>query len=31
MENKNKLRGGRIFIENDLTWNERKMQEKIHK
>lgn len=31
MENKHKLKGGRIFIENDLTWQERKTQEKIHK
>lgn len=31
MENKIKLKGGRIFIENDLTWQERKTQEKINK
>jgi len=31
MENKSKLKGGRIFIENDLTWQERKTQEKINK
>lgn len=24
-------KGGRIFIENDLTWQERNMQEKIHR
>lgn len=30
MENKSKLKGGRIFIENDLTWQERKIQEKIN-
>lgn len=29
MRNKNKLRGERIFIENDLTWEERKLQERI--
>lgn len=31
MKNKNKLKGGNIFIENDLTWEERKLQEKIGK
>lgn len=31
MKNKNKLKGDRIFIENDLTWQERKTQEKINK
>lgn len=31
MRNKNKLKGGKIFIENDLTWWERKTQEKIGK
>lgn len=31
MANKNKLKEGRIFIENDLTWQKIKMQEKIHK
>lgn len=31
MKNKNKLKGGNIFIENDLTWEERKLQEKISK
>lgn len=25
------LKGERIFIENDLTWEERKIQEKINK
>lgn len=29
MKNKNKLKGGNIYIENDLTWDERKIQEKI--
>lgn len=29
MSNKNKLKGGNIFIENDLTWEERKIQERI--
>lgn len=28
MSNKNKLKGERIFIENDLSWEERKIQEK---
>ena len=31
MINKSKLKGGGIFIVNDLTWEERKTQEKIHK
>lgn len=26
MKNKNKLKGGKIFIENDLSWEERKLQ-----
>lgn len=35
-KNKHKLRGGNIFIENifienDLTWNKRKVQERIYK
>ncbi|XP_070163512.1 golgin subfamily A member 6-like protein 22 [Polyergus mexicanus] len=29
MRNKNRLKGGKIFIENDLTWEERKRQERI--
>lgn len=29
MKNKYKLKEGNIFIENDLTWEERKIQEKI--
>ncbi|XP_020289886.1 uncharacterized protein LOC109857707, partial [Pseudomyrmex gracilis] len=29
MRNKNKLKGENIFIENDLTWEERKIQERI--
>lgn len=29
MRNKNKLREERIFIENYLTWEERKLQERI--
>lgn len=29
MKNKKKLKGKRIFIENDLSWEERKIQEKI--
>lgn len=28
MENKKKLLGTRIFIDNDLTWNERRTREK---
>lgn len=26
MENKNKLKGGIIFIENDFTWEERQTE-----
>jgi len=29
MQKKNKLSGGNIFIENDLTWEEKKIQRKI--
>lgn len=29
--NKNKLRGTNIFIENDLSWEERKIQERINR
>lgn len=31
MRNKNKLKGKNIFINNDLTWEERKLQEKLNK
>ncbi|XP_020297295.1 golgin subfamily A member 6-like protein 6 [Pseudomyrmex gracilis] len=31
MENKNKLKGEKIFIQNDLSWKERKTQEEIHR
>ncbi|XP_020295824.1 golgin subfamily A member 6-like protein 22 [Pseudomyrmex gracilis] len=31
MENKNRLRGEKIFIQHDLTWEERKIQEEIYK
>lgn len=31
MKNKYKLEGRMIFIENDLTWKEMKIQEKINK
>lgn len=31
MRSKNRLRGERIFIENDLTWDERKIQERIYR
>lgn len=31
MVNKNKLKGENIFIENELTWEERKRQERINK
>lgn len=31
MRNKYKLKGGSIFIENDLSWEERKIQERINK
>jgi len=30
MRNKQKLKGGRIFIENDLSWEERKIQERTN-
>lgn len=30
MIRKNKLKGSKIYIENDLTWDERKKQEKIN-
>ncbi|CAL1672512.1 unnamed protein product [Lasius platythorax] len=30
MKRKNKLKDGYVFIENDLTWEERKIQEKIN-
>lgn len=30
MRNKNRLKGGNIFIENDLSWEERKIQEKMN-
>lgn len=29
MENKKKLRGERIFIDNDLTQNKRRVREKV--
>jgi len=29
--NKHKLRGGRVFIENDLSWEKRKTQAEINK
>lgn len=29
MFKKNKLKGSKIYIENDLTWEERRIQEKI--
>lgn len=29
MRNKNKLKGDNIYIKNDLTWEERKIQERI--
>lgn len=29
--NKNKLKGEKLFIENDLTWEKRKIQERIYK
>lgn len=29
MRNKNKLRGGKIYIENDLSWEERKVQKQM--
>lgn len=31
MRAKNRLKGEKIFIENDLTWEERKVQEKIYR
>lgn len=31
MANKNRLRGERIFIKNDLSWEERKVQERINR
>lgn len=31
MKNKSKLKGHRIFIENDLSWEERKVQERINR
>lgn len=31
MSRKNRLKGDKIFIENDLTWEERKTQERINK
>lgn len=31
MKNKYKLKGGNVFIENDLTWEERKVQEEMRK
>lgn len=31
MANKNRLRGERVFIENDLSWKERKIQEKVYR
>ena len=31
MRNKYKLKGGNIYIENDLSWEERKVQEKLHR
>jgi len=31
MRNKHKLKGGRIFIENDLSWEERKTQGEINR
>lgn len=31
LRNKSKLKGERIFIEKDLTWEERRIQEKINK
>lgn len=30
IKHKNRLKGGRVFIENDFTWEERKIQEKIN-
>lgn len=31
MKNKNKLKGESIFVEHDLMWHKRKIQEKIKK
>jgi len=31
MKNKYTLKGERIFIENDLSWEERKIQEKMNR
>jgi len=31
MRNKHKLKGGRVFIENDLSWEKRKTQGEINK
>lgn len=31
MENKHKLKEENIYIENDLTWKRKKIQEKINK
>lgn len=31
MRNKFKLKGEKIFIENDLSWEERKIQERINR
>lgn len=31
ISNKNKLKGEKIFIENDLSWEERKIQEKMNR
>jgi len=31
MRNKYRLKGDKIFIENDLSWEERKVQEKINR
>jgi len=31
MKNKYRIKGDKIYIENDLTWEERKIQEKINR
>lgn len=31
MRNKSKLKSDKIFIENDLNWDERKIQERINR
>jgi len=31
MTRKSRLKRGKIFIDNDLTWEERKIQEKIYR